>query len=197
LEARLKGAWDAGRDPLAALRRGNPAPFEDFVRTEVSTFLGFFQRLGAERGEAEDLTQEVFLKLYRSAPTYQEQQRFSSYALRVARNAWIDRRRRRGVRPEGASLDEGAEDGRDSLLERLPAAGGDVASAVSSAEDRRRIALALTKLPEPHAVVFELAVVQGLPYADIAGLLQIPVGTVKSRVFNALRKLRDALGEEG
>lgn len=192
----MKGTWDADRDPLAALRAGDPGLFEEFVRVEAGTFLGFFQRLGAERGEAEDLAQEVFLKLYKSAPTYSAQSRFSSYALRVARNAWIDRRRRRAVRPEGASLDDAAEDGA-SLLERLPARGPDGSRRAEAAEERERLLAALRLLPESHAVVFELAVIQQLAYADISAQLGIPVGTVKSRVFNALRKLRDALEPGG
>jgi RNA polymerase sigma-70 factor (ECF subfamily) len=192
----LKGTWDADRDPLVALARGDPAPFEQFVRTEIGTFLGFFQRLGADRGEAEDLAQEVFLKLFRSAPTYAPQQRFSSFALRVARNAWIDRRRRRAARPVDGTLDGGADDAKEgALIERLPAPGREVASLASSAEEGRRLAAAIRTLPESHRVVFELAVVQSLPYADISSTLGIPVGTVKSRVFNALRKLRDVLGD--
>ena len=59
-----------------------------------------------------------------------------------------------------------------------------------------RLRTALESLTEPHRLVFELAVVQSRPYAEIAEELGIPVGTVKSRVFNALRKLRAALEEE-
>lgn len=195
----MKGTWDSDRDPLAALRRGEPALFEEFVRTEIGTFLGFFQRLGAERTQAEDLTQEVFLKLYRSAPSYQVQSRFSSYALRVARNAWIDHRRRRAVRPELAAFGESSDTELhgESLLARLPAPGRAGAAAAMQAEERRRIEAAVRALPQAHALVFELAVIQELPYAEIAALLDIPVGTVKSRVFNALRKLREQLGAGG
>ena len=186
----LKGSWDDERDPLAALRGGNRGPFEEFVRSEAATLLRFFQRHGASLGEAEDLAQEVFLKLYRSAPTYSAQSRFSSYVLRVARNAWIDRRRRRAVRPEGPSLDEAAA-GSASLLEILPATGQEVGRGAEVREERERVQAALAHLPESHAVVVELALVQGRPYAEISELLGIPVGTVKSRVFHALRKLRD------
>ena len=62
-------------------------------------------------------------------------------------------------------------------------------------EERERVQAALAHLPESHAVVVELALVQGRPYAEISELLGIPVGTVKSRVFHALRKLREQLGE--
>lgn len=190
----LKGSWDDERDPLAALRGGNRGPFEEFVRSEAATLLRFFQRHGAALGEAEDLAQEVFLKLYRSAPTYSAQSRFSSYVMRVARNAWIDRRRRRAVRPEGPSLDE-AGNGTASLLELLPGTDPDVSRRAERREASERVQAALAHLPESHAVVVELALVQGRPYAEIADLLGIPVGTVKSRVFHALRKLREQLGE--
>lgn len=192
----MKGTWDADRDPLTALRSGDQGPFENFVRTEIGTFLGFFQRLGADRAEAEDLAQEVFLKLYRSAASYDPQSRFSSFALRVARNAWIDRRRRRAVRPQASSLDETTDDerprGADVSNNDLP-----VHQSVEIAEDKQRLAAAIRTLPRMHAAVFELAVIQGLPYGEIAETLGIPVGTVKSRVFNALRKLRESLGEGG
>ena len=65
-----------------------------------------------------------------------------------------------------------------------------------SLEERERVQAALQHLPESHAVVVELALVQQRPYAEISELLGIPVGTVKSRVFHALRKLRELLQGE-
>jgi RNA polymerase sigma-70 factor (ECF subfamily) len=190
----LKGNWEADRDPLVALQAGDPTLFESFVRTEVATLLSFFVHLGAERTEAEDLTQDVFVKLYKSAPQYQPRAAFSSYALRVARNAWIDRRRRNSVRPGGASLDDLAASGDGApLAERLEAPASDVLAIAALAEDRKRLQHAIAQLPASHAVVFDLAVLRELPYAQISDALSIPVGTVKSRVFNALRKLREIL----
>jgi RNA polymerase sigma factor (sigma-70 family) len=123
----LKGHWDADRDPLVALHNGDPAPFEDFVRSEAGTLIAFFVHLGAERSEAEDLAQETFVKLYKSATHYEPRAAFSSYALRVARNAWIDRRRRAAVRPGGVSLDAQDDDGGGAPLgERLTAPASDV-----------------------------------------------------------------------
>jgi RNA polymerase sigma-70 factor (ECF subfamily) len=190
----LKGNWEADRDPLVALQAGDPTLFESFVRTEVATLLSFFVHLGAERTEAEDLTQDVFVKLYKSAPQYQPRAAFSSYALRVARNAWIDRRRRNSVRPSGASLDDLAASGDGApLAERLEAPASDVLAIAALAEDRKRLQHAIAQLPASHAVVFDLAVLRELPYAQISDALSIPVGTVKSRVFNSLRKLREIL----
>ena len=104
----MKGTWDFDRDPLAALRSGDERLFEEFVRLELPTFAGFFLRLGAGVHEAEDLVQELFLKLFHQAPHYRPQERFSAYAFRAARNAWIDRQRRRTARPGHVSLEAGA-----------------------------------------------------------------------------------------
>ncbi len=191
----MKGSWDDERDPLSALRRGDRGLFEEFVQREKGTLLGFFQRLGAELWEAEDLAQEVFLKLYRAAPSYEPQSKFSSYVLRSARNAWIDRRRRRAARVEGLSLDAGT-DGESELLERLPADLPPVGWAADLRERQAEVRAAIRQLPAGHLEVIELAFFQMLPYSEISRLLDIPVGTVKSRVHHAVRKLRELLAED-
>jgi RNA polymerase sigma-70 factor (ECF subfamily) len=189
----LNGASDAEPDPLAALRDGDPGPFEAFVRAETPTLLAFFLRLGAGRAEAEDLTQDTFLKLFRHAPQYRAQDRFAPYALRVARNAWIDRRRRASVRPAPAAGGE-AEDERPEVNEPVERRGP--FELASAGEERRRVTDALAALPDHHRLVFELGVLQELPYAEIADALDIPVGTVKSRMFHALRRLRAELARD-
>lgn len=186
----MKGSWDHDRDPLSALRDGNPAPFEAFVRSELGTLVSFFTRQGAERAEAEDLTQEVFLRLFRSAAQYDARDRFSAYAWRVARNAWIDRRRRRGFRAEGG------EDERGPFGSEVPDPHESTLDSLSRSEEAGRVHGALSKLSESHRLVFELGVLQELPYSTISELLEIPVGTVKSRMFHAVRRLREVLGED-
>lgn len=184
----MKQRWDGERDPLAALRRGDPSLFEDFVRREASTLLGFFQRLGAPEVEAEDLTQEVFLKLFRSAATYAPLNAFSAFTWRVARHAWIDRRRRGAAHAEAAAGCDPAEIARSH----------DPSRGAVEREEGERIRGGLAQLSQAHRLAFELAVVQELSCAEIAEVLEIPVGTVKSRVFHAVRRLRGVLaGEPG
>ena len=196
----MKDTWDLERDPLLRLRRGDPAGFEAFVSRETSTFLGFYRRLGASRAEAEDLVQEVFLKLFRHAETYEPSGRFSAFAFRVARNAWIDHRRRGATNPieglGGSGAQELDRSGREEALRLEPAREEEPGVAFGRREEVGRLRSALQELSASHRLVFELGVIQELPYADIAGMLEIPIGTVKSRMFHAVRKLRAALGEE-
>lgn len=195
----LKEDWEDDRDPLAALRAGDPGPFERFVRQEIPTFLGFFQRLGASRTEAEDRVQELLLKLYQHARTYQRQGRFAAYAFRVARNLMIDRTRRRALREEAQGVGE-EDEVVGATLERLADDSvGDPLADLARSEQVARLRAALARLPDHHRLVFELGVVQELPYQEIGDVLDVPVGTVKSRMFHAVRKLRDALdeGQEG
>lgn len=183
-------------DPLDALRAGDVGPFEAFVRRETRSFFGFFRHLGADPAEAEDLTQDVFTRLFHARDAYRPQVgplrpggRFRAYAFRVARNVWIDRGRRRAVRPR---LWEASEAQAAALEERATGDAGPGAR-LAEREEAERAQAALGALSTRHREVFELAVVRELAYPEIAALLSIPVGTVKSRVFYAVRRLRELL----
>jgi RNA polymerase sigma-70 factor (ECF subfamily) len=190
--------WHFPRDPLLALQQGDPGPFEQLVRAHARTLIAFFRQRGATLGRAEDLTQEVFLKLFRGARRYRSEERFSAFFFRVARNVWIDACRRRGLIADSSagSAPEATDEPDD-----LPAPPADPAAELMTAEEDRGLRRLLGTLPETHRAVFELAVLGDLGYAEIAALLGIPEGTVKSRMFYAVRRLRLALeerrGEEG
>lgn len=223
----MRAEWNGDRDPLSALGAGRgDGLFADFVRLETDTFLGFFRRLGAGREEAEDLTQELFVRLYRHAPRYRPSERFAPLCFRVARNAWIDAQRRRAVRPPEAvgAGDPGSAGDSRGAADAAGAGGGWGVGGASGAPGRARgsrsddvehrdgrelapdraaeigdaaahVERALAQLSEGQRAVFELGLVQELPYPEIAAVLDIPVGTVKSRMFHALRRLREFLGD--
>lgn len=203
----LNDCWDGESDPLAALEEGRRGPFEAFVEAETPRFLAFFQRLGARRAEAEDLTQETFLKLFRMATAHTEpsasgapghyhaEGRFIGYAFRVARNAWIDRTRRSWTSATGPAATHGAgvDEARDLAIATAPSAEPAPEAAATRLEESSRVRAAVEALPETHRAVFELGVMEELPYATISEALEIPVGTVKSRMHTAVRRIREAL----
>ena len=188
--------WDLPRDPLAALGAGDPGPFEDFVRSYARRFYHYFRRLGAGPHRAEDLTQEVFLKLHERAHRYQPEKRFRAFCFSVARNQWIDDCRRRGVRPDGRSLEAAVGEPRRAAESPGPRPAEDPFERAALRDEDRRVRAALEELGEGHRAVFELGVIEELPYPEIAEILDIPVGTVKSRMFHAVRKLRERLADE-
>jgi RNA polymerase sigma-70 factor (ECF subfamily) len=188
----VRGAWDEPtQDPLSALRDGDPTPFERFVVLEAATLLGFFRRLGAPAEEAEDLAQETLLKLYRNAQRYEARESFSSFVFRVARNAWIDSQRRRSVRPERAAGGGGDDD--PDRAARVTAEQPEAGAGLDSRTRAAALLDALGALPEGQRAVFELGALQELPYEEVSEVLGIPVGTVKSRMFHAVRRLRERL----
>jgi RNA polymerase sigma-70 factor (ECF subfamily) len=190
----LNETWDSDRDPLVALRAGDAGLFEAFVVAESRTFLAFFRRLGVGPSEAEDLVQDLFLKLFKHASTYQPSGRFWAFAFRIARNAWIDRSRRQAVRPRlvgGSSLGDELSGFEAHMQEPSPAPSPVMVAERN--EEAGRVTIALSQLSDAQRMVFELGVIQELPYVDIAQVLEIPEGTVKSRMFHAIRNLREIL----
>ena len=190
----MKNSWDGDRDPLAALAAGNPDLFEDFVRTETGTLLGFFRRLGGSQAEVEDLFQDTVVKLFRSASLYSPKGRFEAYVFNAARNVWIDSRRRAAVRGPVLST---SSDEASGLLASLEGSEREPFERIEAHERAELLRAAVQKLDGAHRIVFELGVIQGLAYAEVSEIVGVPVGTVKSRVHNAVAKLRDLLSMEG
>jgi RNA polymerase sigma-70 factor (ECF subfamily) len=162
----------------------------ELVGKYQSEFVGFFFHLCWDQLVAEELTQDVFVNVYRARARYVATARVRTYLYRIAHNLWIDhlRRRRRHL-----SLDAGDDDGPrfgDSFA--APAIHDGTARDVRI---RDRVQQALDLLPAGQREVFVLANNHGMKYQDISGVLGIPEGTVKSRMHNAVRALRDELSD--
>lgn len=182
---------DAETDLLVRYREGDPTAFRTLVDHFRDRMLQFFHRLCWDRDRAEDLTQELFLKLMQGSRRYRPQGKLSTFVYRVATNLWIDHYRAMRPQPRLYSLDQVVVgEGRDVAV-------GGPSPAEHAAEDEEREVLrrALESLTEPHRIVFELAVYQERPYAEISQLLGIPVGTIKSRMHNSVQVLKQLLGE--
>jgi len=177
-------------DPLAMLQAGEPGPFEDLVRSQTPRLVAYFMRQGFPLQGAEDLTQDVFLKLYKSAPRYRPTDRFQAYLMRVARNALVDARRRGSRRESPSSLAE------DDVAARMPAPGIHPPEAAAAMEEAERLHMEIAALPPAQREVFELAGLHGLSYPEVSDLLGIPVGTVKSRMHYAARRLKAAFAPD-
>lgn len=183
-------------DMLARFRDGDPQAFQEIVGQYEARLVQFFYRLCWDRDRAEDLTQDLFLKLVRSSHRYQPQGRLSTFIFRVATNLWIDQYR--AARPKGRmySLDQVMMTGEPAMQRTSGGVAESASDQLIQQEEKVILRRCLVGLTEPHRLVLELAVYQDLPYAEISQVLGIPVGTVKSRMHNCVRVLREQMVQE-
>ena len=144
--------------------------------------LNFFGRQGVSHSEAEDLVQETYLRLWKYRREYKPTAKLSTFLFLMARQVRIDALRRQARR----------ENREENWGKEQPTSEGPKAFGV-----REDVRWALAKLSEPLRDVIELGVFQDLPYAEVAEILGIPVGTVKSRMHNALKELKEIFDEQG
>jgi RNA polymerase sigma-70 factor (ECF subfamily) len=168
---------------LAAHLRGDPHAFGQLVARHERRVYGLCLRILGSREDAEDATQEAFLAALRKAASFRQAAAFTTWLYRVAVNAATDQARRRG-RARLAPL--GPE---DVGLAADPA--GDPGELVATAVT---VQAALAEVPEEFRVAVVLCDLYRVPYADAAQILEVPVGTVKSRVFRGRAALAERLG---
>lgn len=176
---------------------GDTEAFEELLgRHEKPVFHFILNRCG-RRGEAEELLQETFLRVVRSAETYEPKAKFTTWLYTIARNLCIDRSRKRKDRT-AYSLDKPIGDDPDdeTYLDRMADEEASSASVdLDRREFRRKLKEALDDLPEKQREVFLLREFSELKYREIADVVDAAVPTVKSRMRYALKTLRGHLVE--
>lgn len=174
---------------IAALVRraadGDVAAFERLVGHYHGRVLNFALAFTADRDQAADLAQEAFIKAYRSIGGFRFESSFSTWLFRIVKNAFLDAVKSRQARER--ELETPIEDELGHLQTAALAE-----EQVMRAEARRDLRRAMKRVPTAYRMVVVLFDVQGLSYDEIAKVLDIPIGTVKSR----LKRGRDALREE-
>jgi RNA polymerase sigma-70 factor (ECF subfamily) len=180
-------------DYLALYQGGDAQAFQALVDAYRDRIVQFFYRLCWDRDRAEDLAQDLFLKLLLGSKRYRPEGKLVTFVYRVATNLWIDHYRQARPRPRFHSYDQAMYPADVSPGREFDSGVATPAQLAADDEEKRALRQALERLTEPHRLVFELAVYQQLPYAEIAELLGIPVGTVKSRMHNSVAALKDVL----
>ncbi|MCW8130686.1 MAG: sigma-70 family RNA polymerase sigma factor [Planctomycetota bacterium] len=177
---------------MREFRDGDETAFDKLVKRHQVGLLNFFYRLVWDHSLAEDLTQEVFMRLYTHKNEYEPQAKFTTYLYRIGRNCWIDYLRRTKSERKNVSLDAETPGG-SALAETVPLRTEDPQETARKEELADTLVEAIDELPEDHKLVFILSEVQGMKYHEIGETLGIPVGTVKSRMFHAVKRLKDSL----
>lgn len=174
---------------MGRVQKQDISAFEELFQRYEQRVLAFFWRLSANRQEAEDGTQETFLRLWKARVRYEPTGRFSTYLFQIAKNHFLHERQKRDRRtnsrqpsaknPAGAADEPVSSDGAEG-----PVLAGELRAAVHQA---------ITRLPETLRLVYVLTEEQGMSYKQAAEVLDCPVGTVSSRKVEAVRRLRELL----
>jgi RNA polymerase sigma-70 factor (ECF subfamily) len=179
---------------LARVAQGEHAALAVLYDRYAGAVFAMALRIVADREIAQEVTQEIFLRVWRHAATYDSRRgRATTWILGLTHHLAIDqvRRRRTQARPMPAG-----DDGETITLD-VPDPAVDVEAEVWGAERQRVLAAALRDLPPPQREVIEHAYFRGLTQAEIARLVGIPLGTVKTRLRLGVRRLRTILQSQG
>jgi RNA polymerase sigma factor (sigma-70 family) len=174
-------------DILPRIAAGDPTAVRACIDRYGPIIFGMARRFLRDTALAEDALQDVFLELWQSAGRFNATLASErTYVLTIARRRLIDRIRRRKARPGGEPLDELAEPPVAQATSQLDAA--------DNSETAARAASAMRSLSEEQQQVLRLSLGHGLTYSQIAGRLNLPLGTVKSHARRGLIRLRQILG---
>ena len=188
---------DPDRELVERWRQGEPEAFAALVRRHQRRVFGVLVRMLGSREEAEDATQDTFLNLHRHGHRFRHESRFSTFVYRVAVNAALNRRRSLGRRRAHTDAFQEAQ----TLQPSRPPTELDPERALAEEELRGRLQRELLALPESLRAPVVLFDVEGLSYGEIAEVLDVAEGTVKSRIHRARQTLRsrlaDVLAEQG
>ena len=196
----MTGGWDlaaaSDQQIVAWAQEGHELAFRELVRRYQRPVFSLIYRMVRDRETAEDLAQETFIKVLNAIDSYRPEHKFSSWIFKIANNAAIDHLRRR--EPDLLSLD-GAPDAVSAERQEATAlqvrdVGETPLDELEARELGSHIEVAIACLRPEYRACIMLRHVEGRAYEEIAAILDLPLGTVKTYIHRARAELRDALG---
>jgi len=176
---------DPYADLVALCQSGNKAAFRKLVEeTEENVYNLAYQMLG-NRQEAEDATQEVYLRVWRSLPDFRGDAKFTTWLYRITKNSCLNRRR--DFAKELRVIDD------EETLRRSIASSSNPVEDTMAEEQKFTLWQTVSRLPRKYRLVITLFYQQQLTYQEIAKLLSVPLGTVKAHLNRARKALAKRL----
>jgi RNA polymerase sigma-70 factor (ECF subfamily) len=178
----------------ARLIDGEPGAFREFVDAYKKRIYGLAYELTRNHADAEDISQSVFIKVYRGMGTFQQDARLGSWLYRITVNAALDHLRKRPFFPQEKPLSVPGRFADDSVpRDDIPR--DDPGREAEAALLRRKIDEALERISDREKTVFLLRHYHDLSLKEIAETLGLTLGSVKSYLFRSIKKLQKELGE--
>ena len=179
---------------IRSVLRGNVNDFEKLVTAYEKNVYSLALRMVGDPDDAADMTQETFIKAYRSLSGFRGDSKFSSWLYRIASNVCLDFLRSRSRHPQ-VSLSSSDEDGRTAF--ELPDMSRNPEEQLMKKLGMEAVRRGLEQLPEQQRQILVLRELGGLSYAELAQTLGLEEGTVKSRIFRARKRLCALLLRDG
>ncbi|MGH7583543.1 MAG: sigma-70 family RNA polymerase sigma factor [Gemmatimonadales bacterium] len=195
----VSGNWRALSDQEVVRRaaQGREAAYRELIRRYQRPVFSLIYRMVRDRELAEDLAQETFIKVLNAIESYRPEYKFSSWIFKIANNTAIDQLRRRGL--DTLSLDGSPHAATAEAIESTTLQIGDARESqldeVTSRELGSQIETAIAKLRPEYRSCILLRHVEGRPYEEIAQILGLPLGTVKTYIHRARNELRILLAD--
>ncbi len=185
---------DTLNDPLAELveqaQRGDRVALAELIRETQDRVYNLAYRILGNAQEAEDLTQEVFVRMWRALPRFRGDSKFTTWLHTIATNACLNRKR--SLRRQLDTQLDAA-----NWLDALPSAEDGPAEDLLARDERTRLWEMVERLPEKYRLVLTLFYQQQLTYQEIAQVLTLPLGTVKAHLNRARNALAASLEKVG
>lgn len=180
---------DADSRLIEAIGAGDRLAFEALVKRYQNPVCNFIRRQLGDRYAAEDLTQEVFIRVLRAAPTFEPRGRVSSWIFKIAYNLSLNEKKRRS-----RWLTFGDD---PRILDRAAPEGENPPGSAEKKEMEEEIEAALQRLPENQRAALLLKAREDMTYSEIATVLSVSVSSVESLLFRARTRMRKLLGRTG
>jgi len=184
----VEGYMDADKQLVKRILNGDTECFNDLINKYFPRTVGFIYKMGVVREDAEDLAQEVFIKVYNNLYKYNESWKFSTWLFKIAVNTYKDFRKRKQPRTE-------------EINENIPSGGASPEEYLDSVQRQESIRLMFSSLNDDVKSIMVLHYYQGLSLKEIGEIYRISPDAVKMKIFRARKQLskkygRNALGGE-
>ena len=180
------------KELIAKAKQGDMQAFEELILKHEKIVYNVALRMMNHSEDAKDISQEVFLKAYRNIKNFDERSMFSTWLYRITTNTCIDEMRKRKGK-QNYSLEEELENEDGSMQRQIADEGDTPEESLMRGEEKGEILQALDTLSEEHRVAIILRDVKGLSYEEISEIIELPMGTVKSRISRARNQLKNEI----
>ena len=180
------------KDLIERCKRGDLAAFNDLVRKYEKQVYNFAYRLTGNYDDANDVAQDAFLRVFNAIGSFRGDSSFSTWLFRITTNVFLDERKKARAHPQ-SSLDEYMELGESSVARQIEDPSPTPEAVLEESERAQILQKAVSDLPEYQRAMVTLYHGQQKSYEEIAEIMDLPIGTVKSRLNRARLALKEKL----